>query len=104
MNRFLLLTLLIIFTSASKAQEYNGKNANALLPGTEKVILEEKTGQVKFASYTQFTAPLAPANASKWLVETLKITNGSDFEIINENRDKLGFTHIKYQQVFNHTN
>lgn len=80
------------------AQTYTGSDASKIIENSNKLILNQSDGKVQYCS---FENPIAfDEKAIDYIKQTLGMRGDEGLVQISEQTDGLGFTHIKYQQVY----
>lgn len=99
-NYLFLSIFFFVFTFQSKAQELKGSEANAILNGAQLIKLNE---QDKTIQYVLFDTDLAMSHEDgiEYLKKILKCPSNTGFMVLNEDKDNIGFTHIRLQQLIN---
>jgi Zn-dependent metalloprotease/PKD repeat protein len=84
---------------SAEAAIYTGKDAQRLVPGTSKVVVDDVRQTLAFAVFDQ---PVVVAVGYElWLKQLLKAGNETRFELYARETDKLGMVHYRYRQLHN---
>src|ERR1700741_59844 len=98
----LCFTSLVLFTTTnSRAQLTKENQASLNIKGTSQIIIDEKNNSVSFVKLDEQT--LVPSgDAVKWLKDNILGASEklSEFRLLKEKSDKLGFTHARYKQFY----
>src|SRR5262245_12001552 len=76
-----------------------GPDANKLVPGAFQINIKEGN---QVPSFIRFETGKEPAfqSAEEWTKNTFKFDPNYNLELINVDRDELGFTHYRFRQTF----
>ncbi|MFN8714095.1 MAG: M4 family metallopeptidase [Bacteroidota bacterium] len=100
MFRKLLLTACLSSALLSAdAAIFTGKDAQKIVPGTSKVVIDDVRQTLAFAVFQQ--PVVTSAGYDLWLKQLLKTGNETRFELYAQETDKLGMTHYRYRQLHN---
>jgi Zn-dependent metalloprotease/subtilisin-like proprotein convertase family protein len=104
MRKISLFFIFIVFLGLSKnsiyAQTLEGKLADNVVKGAEKVILNNQSSIPSFISFSEAGRP-AFNDPVKWLRENFKISNDYGLVLLSKDKDNLGFVHYRYGQTLN---
>lgn len=106
--RFIYLSIFALFTFTSHAfpeskyygTELWGTQANAKIAGAEHIWLKEDNTAPAFIKFQEGKGP-ALEDFFQWAKKVLNLADGSGFKIISEEKDEIGFTHIRCQMTMN---
>lgn len=79
------------------AQTLYGNRAEKYIPNAEIVHINPETGQVDYVQFKGGGA-VAVADFENWLFKTFEWDENRSLEIVESETDRLGMTHLKYQQ------
>jgi len=102
MKKWSLVPLLAfcLFGFTLEAQVYSGRDANNLVNGSELVRLKSHTSIPDFIRL-RVGSEVPIANFESWMSQFFKQDPAWGFQVIREEKDEFGFTHIRYQQTYN---
>ncbi len=87
-----IIALLLIFNAASVV---------AINPTREDILSQRKSAISSIPYYVEFQKGKEPLvkNIKSWLVNNYQLSSDFDFELLNKEKDQLGFVHYRYQQL-----
>jgi Zn-dependent metalloprotease len=98
-----LLTAVVVGIACASAlmaqQEFKGNEASRLFPGSNRVLINEQSRVPSFVVMAP-GANVSKANALDGLRNTLKMSTADGLVPKREEKDKLGFTHSRYRQMY----
>ena len=94
-----ILALLCIFTISSFSQNFCGSKASTYVKGADEVMF---TKELKNPEYFRFAEgkEIVFQDFLPWLSSNFKISPKISFKIKKTETDDLGFTHYRYQQIY----
>ena len=100
MKKFYILFFLLSFSfHFAFSQEFAGKQAEDLIPGTKYLLMNPATGIPEFIKFNdQVNIPVD--GFKSWMVTTFKLDFRYEFRLYKQTSDELGFTHYKYKEYF----
>ena len=100
-KRFLLIMVAIIsFLCVSHAQILSGAKAKAYVKDAESVAVISNDYLPSFIKFSQ-GKELELAEIIGWLGESFKLSPGFSLRLIRSEKDQLGYTHYRFQQIIN---
>ncbi len=104
MNKYrLILFSIVIFGLTSfndlPAQEFQGAQAQKLVKGAEKVILNKNYSLPTYIKFYEGNE-IELVKWEGWLRNTFKVPNSIGFKTVTKENDALGFTHIRMTETF----
>jgi len=80
------------------SQFYQGKAADKFIKGSEMVRFTSRSEKPAYIRYKTNSQP-AFYDIKEWMSKTFGTSSTMDIEMIGAEKDKLGFTHYRYQQT-----
>lgn len=99
LRKLLLTTLLATGFLSADAAIFTGTDAQKIVPGTSKVVIDDVRQTLSFAVFDQ--PVVTSVGYELWLKQLLKVGNETRFELYAQETDKLGMTHYRYRQLHN---
>ena len=100
MNKFLILVTGILLTLQSKAQVFNGRNAQNINSNLSEVRYDERSDAPLYLEFIQGSSISASENMNS-IAGILGMSSGDSWKLIRDDQDDLGYTHSRYQQYYN---
>ncbi len=99
MKKLILVVSLLLITFSIFSQTYYGKDAQAIIPGSEMVV---KDAVLKTPSFIRFAkgGEILFNQFETWLTDHIKISSDMGLTLIRTEKDELGFVHYRYQQTY----
>lgn len=81
---------------------FNVVSALAINQKREDVLSERKSEVSSIPSYSEFKKGKEPTtkNIKSWLVNNCGLNSDFNFQLLNQEKDQLGFVHYRYQQTY----
>lgn len=81
---------------------FNGVSMFAINQKREDVLSERKSDVSSIPYYIEFKKGKEPStkNIKSWLVNNYQLSADFDFQLLNQEKDLLGFIHYRYQQLY----
>ena len=99
MKNLLLIIVISLLTYSLSAKEYFGAEAQKLIKGANQVRITEKTDFPDFIVFNELNQiPVEKFNS--WIKLYMKNPAKTSFKLVTKYNDKIGFIHIKYQQLY----
>ncbi|MCB9360567.1 MAG: PKD domain-containing protein [Flavobacteriales bacterium] len=98
MKKASLFLILSFFSSFIFAREFSSNSAEKLVPGSEKIVLDDESGAIKYIKLKK-DKKISIDKKVAWLNSLLNISNAEKFELYKTETDQLGFTHYSYKQT-----
>ena len=93
----LIVVVFLLFISVTlTGQTFEGKEAGKKVEGSKLIKLDEKSKSIQFIQLKE-DYHYSSKDQAKWLNNSLKFTKKHSAKILQEEVDKKGFTHTKYQ-------
>src|SRR6185295_11936630 len=101
-TKLLLVSMSVVYASHSFSQSYTGKDAEAKIPDAQWVEYSENVSRPTFVEFKQNASNfrLAVANPVEMMKEVLALKSTDNLVNYKQERDDLGFTHTRYQQLY----
>jgi Zn-dependent metalloprotease len=96
MKKIAFLFAITFFTTATFAKEYSASSADKIIPGSEKILVDDNTGAIKFVKL-KASEKISVKNNSAWLNTLLNVSNSEKFKLYKTETDQIGYTHYSYQ-------
>jgi PKD repeat protein len=97
---FLLICILSQNLFAIHLETYTGIKAQSMVHNAEKVVTDSRLGTIKQVVLTSGNG-IRKENVKNWLINAVfKVNSSTEFKLVSEEVDKLGYTHQKLQQYF----
>lgn len=99
MKKSVIFIFVMLLTLSLTAKEFFGNDAQKIIKGANLVRIIQNTD---FPNYIVFNvqSQIPVEKFSSWIKQYLKNPTKISFKLISKNNDKIGFTHIKYQQLY----
>ncbi|MEI7801708.1 MAG: M4 family metallopeptidase, partial [Bacteroidota bacterium] len=91
--------LVLFFSWNGMAQTQNNGNGKIALKGAKEIQLSAVTGTPIYVSFNENERP-SFTNFEKWLQTNLGLSADFGIQLINSDRDAIGFTHYRYIQTY----
>ncbi len=91
--------LVLFFSWNGMAQTQNNGNGKIALKGAKEIQLSAVTGTPTYVSFNENERP-SFTNFEKWLQTNLDLSVDFEIQLINSDRDAIGFTHYRYIQTY----
>jgi len=98
-KQFTIVFALLLSSFSLKAQTYQGGEADLKMSGAQIVRINENTGQISFALLSEQVI-IAKEQSVSFITKVLNLTQLYNFKLIKEERDELGFEHLRFQQIY----
>lgn len=96
---FFLLSIFFFVYSLSIAQTFTGIQADKLIKGSDKVIMETFTAVPNLVKFNQ-DYYLPESEIESWIMNQLGFSKDMSLKLLNKETDALRMTHYRYQQVY----
>ena len=97
---FLIFAFAILFINLkSFAQEFNGANAQNIIDGAEKIVIDPNYTIPTFVKF-RTGSEIEFTNWESWLKKSYKFSNGIEFLLKKTESDEIGYTHYRYEEIF----
>ena len=100
MKKIILVLSSFIISLAIYSQTYTGKDAQAIIPGSEMVVKDALLNTPSFIRFAK-GSEIEFKQFGSWFADHIKTTSEFGFKLISSETDELGFTHYRYQQTYN---
>jgi Zn-dependent metalloprotease len=87
-----------VFTFQSQSQELRGKEAHAYLKGAKLIKLNEFDKSIQYVLF-ETELDLSQNESIEYLKKVLKSSVNTDFKVLSKDKDNIGYTHIRLQQL-----